>query len=213
MNRKLNNEKLELILETGIDEFAGLGLDRANINVIARKAGVSVGVIYKYFGSKDKFFLACVWHSLELLDKVLAEALAEDTDILTGIRNLIDALIKHARTHSSYNAMYNEISSGSCRKYAVQLANEIETRTAAAYAKIIKKAKAQGEIDPNIDPMVFAFLFDNLLISLQFSYSCEYFRERMKIFCGKDIFENSDRLVDEFMRFMEAALKPRKKNK
>lgn len=81
MYKKLDDNAKQLILETGIDEFAERGLDGANINVIAKKAGVSVGVIYKYFGDKDSFFLACVRHSLALLDAVLSEAISHETDI------------------------------------------------------------------------------------------------------------------------------------
>ena len=68
MYKKLDDGRINSILETGIDEFAANGLDRSNINLIAKNAGVSVGVIYKYFGDKDGFFLACVRHSLDLLD-------------------------------------------------------------------------------------------------------------------------------------------------
>ena len=44
-------EKREKILKTGIDEFAQLGFEKANINVIAKKAGVSIGIMYKYFNT------------------------------------------------------------------------------------------------------------------------------------------------------------------
>ena len=52
MGRKLTDDKQGEILRTGITQFAKLGYDRANINTIAKKAGISVGVLYKYYGSK-----------------------------------------------------------------------------------------------------------------------------------------------------------------
>ena len=94
MYKKLDEKTLDLILETGIDQFAQCGLDRANINTIAKTAGVSVGVLYKYFGDKDSFFLACVRHSLSLLDQVLQEAVAHETDIESGIRSIVKSLGK-----------------------------------------------------------------------------------------------------------------------
>ena len=36
MYKKLDEKTLDLILETGIDQFAQCGLDRANINTIAK---------------------------------------------------------------------------------------------------------------------------------------------------------------------------------
>ena len=47
---------------------------------------------------------------------------------------------------------------------------------------------------------------DNLLMMLQFSYSCEYYKERMKIFCGEEIMDDDERMIEAFMNFMKAAL-------
>ena len=207
MYKKLDENDLNQILETGIDEFAKSGLDRANINTIAKEAGVSVGVIYKYYGDKDGFFLACVRHSLSALDKVLQDAVSCETDVLSGIRSVIRSLIEHARAHPSHNAMYNEISAGSCKPYARALAQEIERPSAGAYTALISQAQAAGRVDAELSPAMFAFFIDNLLMMLQFSYSCDYYRERMKIFCGEDIFDDTDKLTEEFMRFIRSALK------
>lgn len=206
MYKKLDEEIINTILETGIDEFAENGLNRANINVIAKKAGVSVGVIYKYYGDKDSFFLVCVHHSLELLDKVLRDAVADETDILACIRHVVYALLEHSRNHMNYNAMYNEITSGSCKQYAAALAEEIEKRSAMAYRQLLENAKKAGKVSSDLDPRLFAFFFDNLLMMLQFSYSCDYYKQRMKIFCGEEISDNDERMAEEFIKFISRAL-------
>ena len=206
MYKKLDEKTMHLILETGIDQFARFGLDRANINTIAKAAGVSVGVLYKYFGDKDSFFLACVRHSLAQLDQVLQEAVAHETDIESGIRSIISALIVHAREHQCHNALYNEITSGSCRKYAGTLAREIESRTAALYTRLFDGAQQGGQLTERIEPQLFAFFFDNLLMMLQFSYSCEYYQERMRIFCGEAALEDT-KMADRLTRFLLGAMK------
>ena len=207
MYKKLEQSMITSILETGIDEFAERGLDRANINTIAKKAGVSVGVIYKYFGDKDKFFLECLKHSLSCLDSVLQEAAECETDVLSGIRGVVRALIEHAREHPNHNAMYNEISSGRCKRYAGELAREIESRTAEVYARLLENARLAGRTDPEMDSRMFAFFIDNLFMMLQFSYSCDYYRERARIFCGEDALDNTEKMTEEFMRFVRSALK------
>ena len=207
MYKKLDEKTMHLILETGIDQFARFGLDRANINTIAKAAGVSVGVLYKYFGDKDSFFLACVRHSLAQLDQVLQEAVAHETDIESGIRSIISALIVHAREHQCHNALYNEITSGGCKKYAKELAGEIEGRTEKVYSQLLENARAAGTVDPELDPALFAFFLDNLFMMLQFSYSCDYYAERMKIFCGADIADYTEKVTEYFIRFAKNALK------
>ena len=204
MYKKLDDNTINTILETGIDEFANKGLDRANINVIAKKSGVSVGVIYKYYKNKDSFFLACVRHSLKLLEQVLNDAFSDDADVMTCIRRIVYALLEHSRKHKNYNVMYNEITSGSCKRFAAVLAKEIETRTAPVYEQLMEKSKQSKDV--KIDSRMLAFFFDNLLMMLQFSYSCDYYRERMKIYCGVDIFDSDEKTAEEFIRFIGRVL-------
>lgn len=52
---------------------------------------------------------------------------------------------------------------------------------------------------------MFAFFFDTLLMTLQFSYTCDYYRERLKLFCGDDIFGDDERMVKELLKFIESA--------
>lgn len=204
MYKKLDDEILNNILESGIDEFVDRGFSGANMRGIAQRAGVSVGVIYKYFSDKDSFFRACLDHSLQLLDNVLAEAVKEEDDFDSCIRNIVYALVRHSQQHSNYNAMYNEITAGGCRVYAAEFAKEIETRSAQVYSRLIARAQAQGRISKDADSGVLAFFFDNLLMMLQFSFSCEYYRERMKIFCGESA--DKEDIAEYMITFIEKAL-------
>ena len=204
MYKKLDDEILNNILESGIDEFVDRGFSGANMRGIAQRAGVSVGVIYKYFSDKDSFFRACLDHSLQLLDNVLAEAIKEEDDIDSCIRNIVYALVRHSEQHSNYNAMYNEITAGGCRVYAAEFVKEIETRSAQVYSRLIARAQAQGRISKDADSGVLAFFFDNLLMMLQFSFSCEYYRERMKIFCGESA--DKEDIAEYMITFIEKAL-------
>ena len=207
MYKKLDETALEAIQEAGIEEFARCGFQPASIADVAKKAGVSVGVIYKYYNDKETFFLACVRHSLDLLDQTLQEVIAAGGSLEDRVRRLITALITQSRQHASYNAMYNEITAGSCRKFAPVLAREIEQKTAALYTALFSAAQQRGEITAAIAPELFAFFFDNLLMMLQFSCSCEYYRERMEIFCGKDAAQDDRTLAGALTRFLLGAMK------
>jgi AcrR family transcriptional regulator len=44
------------VLEVAAAEFARLGFDQANINVIAKLAGIGKGTIYLYAPSKERLF-------------------------------------------------------------------------------------------------------------------------------------------------------------
>lgn len=206
MYKKLDKEQISQILETGISEFATHGLDRASMNTIAKNAGVSVGVLYKYYEDKDQFFLACVRYSLELLNQVLDQAVSMEEKPKQAISQIVDALMENGKKHPDYYRMYNEITSGSCRKYARVLAEEIEKVSAKAYSELFENAKKRGQVRQDLDPRLFAFFFDNVLMMLQFSYSCDYYKERLKLYCGEEIMEQDDRMKEQLLSFLNAAL-------
>ncbi len=205
MLKKLTEEKILEILDVGIAEFAKEGPDRANINVIAKKASISVGVLYKYYQDKEAFFLACLKRSLDVLESVLHDVVAGEEKILVRAEKMIRAVQQYARQYSNYVNMYNEITSGSSKKHAPLLAKEIEHVTAEIYTSFIQRAMDEGDIRNDIDPRMFAFFFDNMLTILEFSYCSDYYKERFKIYCGEDILEEDEKVVTELLKFLESA--------
>lgn len=205
MLKKLSDDKLAEILEVGITEFAEKGPDGANINVIAKKAGISVGVLYKYYDNKEMFFQACLKRSLNVLESVLRDILDRDDKLLLIAEKIIRAVLHYSRGYSNYVKMYNVITSGSSQKYASVYAKEIESLTSKIYMEFIERAIRDKDIRDDINPKFFAFFFDNLLMMLQFSYSCDYYKERAKIYCGEDIFSNDEKVVAELLKFLESA--------
>ena len=204
MYKKLNDEMLVNIMENGIDEFVEKGFAGASMKAIAGRSGVSVGVIYKYFEGKDGFFMKCLEHSLDLLDQVLREAAEDETDISECIRKVVRALVKNSKIHSSYNAMYHEITSGGFSSHAEDLAGEIEKRSAQVYRSVIENARKNGEVHSSIDPGILAFFFDNLLMMLQFSGCCDYYQARMALYQDGQPWDASY-METELLKFLESA--------
>jgi TetR/AcrR family transcriptional regulator len=205
MFEKFSEERKAEILETGIAEFAENGVDRANINVIAKKAGISVGVLYKYYTDKETFFLACLKRSLDVLNSILQEQITSSDKLFVRTEKIIRVVQKTSREHRNYIRMYNEITSGGSRKYAPVLAEKIESLSATVYSQFIERAAKNGDIRDDIDPRLFAFFFDNLLMMLQFSYSCDYYSERFKVFCGADCADNDELVASQLTKFLESA--------
>lgn len=53
------------LLDLGVHLFATRAVDEISIDVLAEKAGVSRGLLYHYFGSKQDFRLAVIRHAVE----------------------------------------------------------------------------------------------------------------------------------------------------
>lgn len=68
------------LLEAGLAEFAEFGESGARIDRLAKRAGVSVGLVYTYFGSKEGLFDAVYDHIVEMAQDaapINADALGE----------------------------------------------------------------------------------------------------------------------------------------
>ncbi len=204
MLKKLTEEKLAELLETGIAEFAEKGPTGANVNVIAKKAGISVGVLYKYYENKEAFFQACLNRSLGVLESVLHDVIEGEDKLLVRAEKMIRALQRYSKENSNYIKMYNVITSRNGKKYASLYAAEIDGMTAKLYTGFIERAMKDGDLRNDINPRFFAFFFDNLLMMLQFSYCCDYYTERAKVYCG-EYFQDDEQMVSELLKFLESA--------
>lgn len=212
MAKKLTDEQREQIVETGIREFADCGYDGANTNVIARKAGISVGVLFKYYKDKEGFFLACLGRSLDILRCTLNDVLSSGGNAHDKAERLFRTLIAFSREHGDHIRMYHMITAGSDKRLTEKLAAEIEQLSADVYSSYISAAQSDGEIRSDIRPELAAFFFDNLLMMLQFTYSCDYYKQRFLMYTGLEADDRSadGLIIDQLLAFTDAALKSRK---
>src|SRR4030042_1289073 len=68
--------KHRAILDQAIRTFAEVGYRGTDVQVIADRAGVGKGTVYRYFGSKEDLFWATTFEVLERLERHMAAAMA-----------------------------------------------------------------------------------------------------------------------------------------
>ena len=203
-------EKRRRILAVAIGEFANKGFDNANINVIASKAGVSVGSLYKYFNTKQDLFLTAVHHGITILEDTIGPLSQADMAVREKLEQIIRAVQTSSRQLGDLIKLYNEMTSENNAELVRRISQDMETVSAAVYTKIIRQAQEEGLIRGDMDPRMFAYLLDNLFMNLQFSYSCGYYQERFKIYAGDDILSRDDFVVEQMLKFIEGAFTMRK---
>jgi len=203
---RIPDDRKERILEVGIEEFSSKGYKNANINIIAQKAGISIGLMYKYFSTKEDLFLTCIGRGMNILENALKEIMISRDKLLIKAEKLIKATCELSRKNKNYIRLYNEITSEKDGERAVTLAREIESQTSKIYITSIAQALASGDVRQDLDPRLFAFFLDNLLTTLQFSFTCEYYRERLRIYTGVDTDKmDDDEIVRQLLKFIESA--------
>ncbi len=206
MLKPLTREQTDNILKTAAEEFANGGYAHTSISSIARKAGVSVGVIYKYYEDKEALFSACVVKSLDALDGVFEAVQNKGLSILEMTEELITQIQDFSRKNPEYFRLYHQITASGSSFASPDITELIEGRSARLYRGLMENAVGTGEFRNNMDPSAFAFFFDNLLMMLHFSYTCEYYENRFKVFCGEEIDKKDEFIKEQMLKFIGGAL-------
>lgn len=92
-------ERRDQLIELGAKMLAGRGLEQISVEEIAKKAGISRGLLFHYFASKRIYHLAIVQHACdELLDCTAPDpALTDPVEILRDAMNRYLAYVEDNR--------------------------------------------------------------------------------------------------------------------
>lgn len=149
---------------------------------------------------------------MKILDDILDDIMASDDKILVKAEKVIRATCFHSKKNANYIKLYNEIGAIKNKAMVDILATAIEESTSQKYIKSITQALENGDVRSDLDPKLFAFFLDNLLTTLQFSYTCDYYRKRFEIYTGIDVNKMDDeQVVSQLLSFIESAFTYEKK--
>lgn len=203
---RISDDKKNIVLSTSVKEFSSNGFNSSNINTIAEKANISVGSMYKYFESKRTLYLTCVEWSLMRLNVTIEDIIGQKDELIVMLEKIIRAILDDRIENEEFTKLYYEMATECNAEYAMTISSQIEGVTSNLYTAYIEHAQNTQNVRKDIDPRFFAFFIDNLLMMLQFSYSCEYYKDRMKIYTYNTVFDNDDVMVEQMMKFIKGAL-------
>lgn len=202
MATRLEKSKIEEIVNAGIEEFSEYGFEKGSIRRIASSCDISTGVLYKYFDDKAALYSCCLDASLDALQNLFSEIVAEGSATITEFgTSVIKRLMKFSRENSAMLRLYFRVINEGNPDDAVIY----ESSAAELYTRQLAKAQSEGLVAPDADPRYYAFFFDNLLMLLHFSYSNPYLQKRFEIFCGPDASCDDDKCATELVRFLDGA--------
>ncbi|WP_157982800.1 TetR/AcrR family transcriptional regulator [Aliidiomarina minuta] len=84
-------ERQHEILEAAAKIFSKCGYQAADMQVIADKAGVGKGTVYRYFPSKEELFKSVLHEKLDMLRCIMEKAHDAETDPLARLRLVMKA--------------------------------------------------------------------------------------------------------------------------
>ncbi len=155
------SEKGEVILEMAIRTFAELGYRATDVQVIADRAGVGKGTVYRYFGTKEELFWTTAFEVFKRLRHALIQA---ERTVSGAVAKLRAAAIAYGRFFDQHPE---------CLELFVQDRAEFRGTGPEAYKHeheqllrrflgIVEQGIAAGELYP-IDPLKCTIALSGLL--------------------------------------------------
>src|SRR5258708_33947050 len=150
------NKTRQRILNVATQEFSGKGYDGARIDDIMRLSKVSKNLIYHYFGSKEKLFIAVLesayqgWHAYQMAWPL------DVSSPIDGIRKLVQSTFKYWRDNPEFIGLLN---SENFHKGKHLRKSKL---TKAGYsgllgniASLLKEGEEAGDFRSGVDPVEF----------------------------------------------------------
>jgi AcrR family transcriptional regulator len=134
------------ILREAAREFARLGFDQANINLIAEQAGIGKGTIYLYFENKRALFLAMLRSIAQTQLAAIREAVAIKSTFQQRLERLFRAFVRLAEEDSDSFNVYMSTLYGVNRAFQAE-ATKLLRDYLAVIALVLEESQARGEIN------------------------------------------------------------------
>jgi AcrR family transcriptional regulator len=132
----------EHILQIAHDAFAEDGA--VSLNVIAKRAGVGAGTLYRHFPSREDLLLAVYRHDMQRVVDLVPKLLAEQ-EPLDAFRQWFETLADYVRIKHGLGEALNSAN-------AQAVIGETTAPVIAAVGELLRACEATGSVRPGLDP-------------------------------------------------------------
>jgi AcrR family transcriptional regulator len=145
VDEQMREATRQRIMRVAASEFARLGFDQANINVIAEQAGIGKGTIYLYFENKRDLFLEMLRFIAQAQLTVIRAALAPDGTLQQRLERLFRAFARLAEEESDDFNVYMSALYGVNRAFQAETTKLLRDYV-AVIALMLEQSQARGEM-------------------------------------------------------------------
>lgn len=165
-NQRIRDERKEQVLQAAAGVFARKGLADAKIVDIAAAAGISHGLAYRYFSSKEEVFAELVGRSLNGVTRLTEKVLEQPGTPWDKLRWITEQTLAGMRRRPEYSlvvlhALTNEAVPVEVRDMAMR---QSETMT-RIIMRLIREGQATGQVVSG-DAEQLAWLYESCILGL-----------------------------------------------
>src|SRR5579884_744443 len=89
----------DVVLRVAIEVFAAEGFHGADVQVIADRAGIGKGTVYRHFGDKEKLFLAAARHALDQVGRSVEQQIRAGRGVADYLRDVAAGCARYYSAH------------------------------------------------------------------------------------------------------------------
>lgn len=103
-----NQQTRRRIMDSALAEFSGQGYGASSINTICAAQGISKGIVYHYFETKDALFLACVAECFKRLTEYIRTNMIKQNDTPFSLEEYFAVRTEFFHSHPVYQRIFCE---------------------------------------------------------------------------------------------------------
>lgn len=186
--RQLETRKQQRILAAALTEFANEGYAGASVNTIVKKVGISKGSLFNYFADKHGLFSFVFEQALELV-KAYLRRVRDDTaseDLFTRLEQSLLAGVTFIRSNPRVYKIYLRVVYESGLPDRNGLIKSLRGMSIKYLTEFLEVAKERGEINPDVDVNMAAFLMEAVLERFLQSYGLQHLDAGLGLYKASD---------------------------
>ena len=160
---EIRGEKRSLIMDVALHLFAEEGFHSASISKISARAGISKGLMYNYFDSKEDLIREIIGEGLDRLFVMLdpnKDGIVTRTEMETFIETMFDVMKSNTRYWKLYFSLMLQ----------TPVFTLVHDKVEKIYSNYIPMLSKYFETLGHEDPITDAFIFGGLLDGIAFSF-------------------------------------------
>ncbi|WP_353462881.1 TetR/AcrR family transcriptional regulator [Mammaliicoccus sciuri] len=190
---KLDEEKRQKIINSGLMEFSNYGYQQSSTNRIVENVGIGKGMLFYYFKNKKGLFKFLVDYSLDFIEEYYFK------QIDTSEKDIFNRLVKQAKIKSNLMTIHPHMSKFLTKIVLEESENHYISEEQDQYIKQLQ-SKVQNALFEDLDKDLFK---ENLNVEMSINiikYSIDGLAESMKTRITHQMIEQNDyqSFYDEF---------------
>jgi AcrR family transcriptional regulator len=169
-------EKRDSIVRAAVAEFAEQGYQRASLNSIVKRLGISKGSLYQYFDNKEALFLHVFDHFIQQVKRQVRTSVAGNgrDDFFAAARQVLLAGIAFIDNHPEYFQVYLKVLFERDVPRREELMARVRLFSLEYFGPLAERAMEEGGLRSDIPAPKVVFILDAMLDRFLQGYAQPY---------------------------------------